>query len=499
MQRLQAPDVLPPAAEFRIYTLKGPVNSLRGNVISLTDDGVLSTLTTDLTWNGNTDALTGEILRVNGDFFPVVGNSAGSGCVIHVANLSAPALSPRPGPCSLTFTPGRGYWTDDSRQANWDQRLHVEPAVDLPFVRGVVQFIGAFNPDSRAVIARPGASRTVTTDQALFDAEGALTPGAMLCAGVVYPAYGHSLGNVLQVHILPQPGPAEARTLLEPAAGAEFVYYPGRRYEVRIASYPLLLAPGEGSAMAEVAVSCSDGQAYIPDDPRWSRRGTGELGGRPGNEGRLSVAATITAVKRSPPAAPANVPAAGAPIFAKPANFYGQAGYTLSWEAVAQTAGYAVYRCSGAALFDHDRRQRMNRKDFYATLVSEADVFADDPGFGAWLVGFDPSLSLHAMLSSVPDHLDAWRDWANHFYPALNDARIQELADRLGNEKSLQRVNRIPWPVQLTWIGLTGVGRVSTCTGCAPLTRRRTWAPGVRLIRRCMSSTSPHPLLPPLR
>ena len=105
----------------------------------------------------------------------------------------------------------------------------------------------------------------------------------------------------------------------------------------------------------------------------------------------------MLAVKRDAPAAPANVPVAGEPIFAAPANYYGQAKYTLEWEAVADVTGYAIYRCSGAALFDQDRTRR--QKD--------------------------------------------WA-WADEYYPTLTEVQIQELASRPANQVAFRRVNKDP-------------------------------------------------------
>ena len=444
-QRLQAPDVLPPAAEFRIYTAGGPINSLSGTVTQAIDQGSVTDLVTDINWKSAADDLAGEVLRVNNDFFSVLSNSAGPGCVIRVTNLANPALTPLPGPCSLAYTPGRTYWTDYIQTTNWNRRFSVIPAEEIPLVTGFIQSVSDFDPQASAVIARPGASRSVDTGQVLLDEENLLTPGVLVCDGVVFAAYGHSLGNNLLVHILPQPGPAEAAHLVEPPVGAAFSYYPGRKYEVRIPGFSLPLLPGSAQSNAQVAVSCSDGKAYIADNPYWSKPGKGGLGRRAGNEGALSRAASVTRIQYTPPAAPGNVPQAGAPIFAQPADYFGQARYTLSWEAVPQAAGYAVYRCSGAALFDHDRGQRAARQDYYASL-SDAAIFADDPGFDAWLAAYDPALSLAGLLASPDAHMDAWRSWAAHFYPTLSDTQVQPLANRAGSEKALRRVNTDPAP-----------------------------------------------------
>jgi hypothetical protein len=253
----------------------------------------------------------------------------------------------------------------------------------------------------------------------------------------VYLAYGHTLGRNVAVHIVPATAAANASSSIEPAVGATCTYYPGRQYELLVAGVSLPIAAGEAAAVAQVALSSSDGQAGVGDDPVWSRPARGGMGNRTGNESPLSAAATIQAIRRTLPAAVANVPAVPPdPIIASPANFYGQARYTLTWDAVSGVAGYAVYRTSGAALFDQDRRLRQTRKGAYST----GSVFADDPGFPAWLSAFDAALTEAALTDDVDQHLDAWRAWTARFYPTLSDTQIQTMAGLSGNEGAYRRV-----------------------------------------------------------
>jgi hypothetical protein len=443
---LQAPDVVAPHAEFRAYAVEGALNRLDGTVTAVTSRGGTSDLASDIDWPGAAGALAGESIRVNQSFFTIAGNTQGAGCIVTVANLTMPDRAPEPGPCSLTFSTGRSYWRDYREARQWQRRLHAEPVRDAPRVSGHVVVVEVVDPatlasDTATVFARPGATRTVTLDQALQDADGALLPGALLCDGVVYLAYGHSLGDALRIHLVPAVAPAASTSLIEPAVGAACDYYPGRRYEVRVPGLDLAIARGQAGAVAHIAMSCSDGQTQVEDDPIWSRPGRGGLGGRPGNESALSPAVMIRRIRRRAPAAVANVPAAPAePIFARPANYYGQARYTLSWEALPDAQGYAVYRCSGAALFDQDRALRQSRKGAYAS----GSVFADDPGFASWLAGFDPALTETEMVSDAARHLDAWRAWARRFYPGRSDGEVQAMAQRAGNEAAFRRLNQDP-------------------------------------------------------
>jgi len=432
--RMQAPDIVPPDAEFRIYSVMGELNVLSGQVSSVSVLGDTSDLSTDLVWSGASDALAGESIRVGGNFFTITGNTNGVNAVIQVKNLTSPSLVPQPGPCTIVFTRERRYWSDYTIPTRWENRLHVEPAAGAPLISGLVVKVEDYTG------TQPGPTRTVFTDQPLSDEDGVLTAGALLCEGVVYQAYSHSGRDRLKIHITPQHSPSDVSAVVEPPAGASFAYYPGRMYEVYIAGFELPVDPAKGTAYANLGVSCSDGKPYAADDPVWNQPGRGGLGSRPGNEGPVSLPSKVMVVWRETPAAPANVPAAAGSIFGSPANYYGQARYTLAWEAVSGASGYAVYRCAGSALFDHDRRQRQQRKGYYTAHA----VFADDPGFAAWLAEYDSSLTAADLLADPQAHRAAWRAWADRFYPPLSGAEIQDLANRSGNEKAFQRVNKEP-------------------------------------------------------
>ena len=436
--RLQAPDIAPPGAEFRIYVVMGELNTLTGSVRQVNDAGAASTLETDLTWSGAPDALAGESIRVGANFFEVNGSGSGEDCTILVNNLSAPDLAPEPGPCTLVLSPDRAYWRDYKISGSWEMRLHTVPAADIPIVTGEVVSVIDYQPNAAA---QPGATRTVITNQVLADADGMLIPGALLCDGIVYRAYGHAL-DPLEIHIAPYLSPTDSNLLIEPPAGAQFTYYPGKKYEALIADFTIPVDPAKGTASAHVALSCSDGNRRIADDPIWDAPGRGGLGSRPGNEGPLSNACRVMAVNRSSPAAPGNVPAADEPIFARPANFYGQAKYTLAWEPAADAAGYAVYRCSGATFCDHDLKQWREQNDYYA---NPDEAYADDLArLTAWLASYDPALTTGELLSDPEAHLEVWKAWGQAFYPGLTDAEIQARADRPGSEKAFSRVNTEP-------------------------------------------------------
>jgi hypothetical protein len=413
---LQAPDVAAPAGEFRAYFTSGALNRLDGQVTAVATSVPTSTVTTNINWTGAANALTGQSIRINQHFFKVRGHTTGANFRITVVNLSGPDVVPTPGPFSLSISADHAAWRDYRRAINWQRRIAVAPVVNAPRVTSQVRRVTAFDPAAAgAIVARPGATRTVTLANGLNDANGTLLPGVLVSDGVVYQAFGHTLGSILKVHIVPTAAPAANTTIVEPVVGAGCTYYPGRQYELRVAGLALPIAAGEGGAIANVAMSSSDG----------------------GNESSLSTAVCVRAIRRTLPSAIANVPNAPAdPIFAAPANYYGQARYTLTWPPVSDVAGYAVYRCSGAALFDQDRLLRQSRKGAYAT----GSVFADDPGFAAWLAAFDPNLTEAAMVNQSANHLDAWRAWAGRFYPTRTDLQVQALASLAGSEGAFRRI-----------------------------------------------------------
>ena len=87
MLRVQAPDIAPPAAEFRVYIVLGELNRWSGTVNATTAAGDKTVASTDLTWDGVADELVGESLRVGKNFFTVTGNSQGSGSLAHRQKL----------------------------------------------------------------------------------------------------------------------------------------------------------------------------------------------------------------------------------------------------------------------------------------------------------------------------------------------------------------------------------------------------------------------------
>jgi len=419
--RLQAPEV-ENGGEFRVYFREGELNVLTGVIVSVTASGDQLELQTDHFLLESSDNPVGEWLHLDGTYFEITAIDATGDLRYTVEMPAGLAEFPSPGPYRINATPARSYTIDYRDPANWRVREHVEPAQATSIVRGaltdVVEVLGS-------------STVHVTTDQVLDDNAGVFTPGVLISGGVVYQARAHDpsatpLTLTLQAQEIPSDPPSVPPAEVIPQTGAYFVYYPGQVYTVYLPGLTLSPSPAEPTAVGHIAVSTSDNLPYVPDE--WQLPPNQD---RPGNEGPVSPPRRIVAVQRTRPAAPGNVPAAGAdPIFAAPADFYGQARYTLAWEAVQDAASYAVYRCSGAALFDRDLALRKRGVAPY-----DADPFHDDPGFAAWLADAFPGMPAGALTD------EAWRVWAARFYPGLTDLDIQVLADLTDNAAAFSRVN----------------------------------------------------------
>ena len=176
----------------------------------------------------------------------ITGNTVGANCVIEVNNLTLPDLAPAAGPCTIVLNRERTYWVDYAVTTNWERRMHVEPVVETVVVHGTVTNVTtSVDPDSGAETA------TITTDQSL-DKNKLLTPGALLCDGLVYQAYAHVFGDQLKIKIISPLEPTTDQTN-RPRDNDPFVYYPGQKYEVFIEGFALAVDAGKGSAIANVA------------------------------------------------------------------------------------------------------------------------------------------------------------------------------------------------------------------------------------------------------
>ena len=67
-------------------------------------------------------------------------------------------------------------------------------------------------------------------------------------------------------------------------------------------------------------------------------------------------------------------------------------------------------------------------------------MFADDPGFAAWLADLDPALTEAEMLPTSTGTWTPGAPGAERFYPGLTDADVQAMAGLPGSEGAFRRV-----------------------------------------------------------
>ncbi|HKQ50377.1 MAG TPA: fibronectin type III domain-containing protein [Phycisphaerae bacterium] len=437
IQRMQAPDMeAGSSAEFRVYLQRGPLNSITGIVTSVTVGASTSVLRTDQTWGGTADALKGQWIRVGQNFFQVKGNTVGARFRITVANLKNPAVVSEPGRFALTLD--RSLAGDFRAPETWQERIHVESVADMPILSGRIDRVDAFSEQ--------GLLGLEPDSDLVLDEE--LTPGVLVVSGLIYRVIEHTDKLVVRPLRTPASDVAAPAAGASPKEGDEFTYFPGRKYEHYIDGFDLTPADGESTAIAHVGVSASDGKSHVPDDAKWA---SGSFGGRPGNESAVSVPGKAVNTRRGARAFFPDVDQAAGEewTYAEPADFYGNAHYTIEWPKQSGAEGYAVYRASGHALFTFDREQRRLRT---ATDYTDYE-FGDDPGFSDWKSENYPDLELDDAFTEVlttltnaraKEVLAFWRDWQARFYDELLPSKVEELAGKACNTGAFSRITQDP-------------------------------------------------------
>ena len=429
-RRIQAPQV-EPNGEFRVLLRRGDPNLLVGQVLTVRDHGTGSRLGTDLAWSGGAAALAGELLRLGGASFEITGNGTGPDAWVEVRHLTAPTRRPVTGPFTIRLSEAGGLATDLGNPLAFERRLHAEP-VGRP-LRHASRVVAA------AVASGNGA--TVILADPLPAGPAAPLPGCLVAGGIAFPVTRQTLGSSrLEVGAVVQ---ADGSSAL-PVAGRACTVWGGAAYRAWLPGVVLRPSGGEALALGLVAVTTSDGDATVPDDPAWSHPGRGSLGSRPGRESRASRTARVTAPRRTPPPAVAvtlpppqdgDIPADQA----EPADWYGRARYRLGFAPSPGAAGYRVLRASTAALFDRDRVQRQSGTGPYA-----GGPFDDDGASEAWLAEQYPSLTVADLVADLDTHpapaavQAAWRGWSAWYYPRLRNREVMELAERPGNEEAFR-------------------------------------------------------------
>lgn len=459
-RRLQAP-LVDGSGEFRVYLRRGDPNLVTGTVLEVDRDTDRSRLGTDLDWPGPAAALTGQLLRVGGGSYPILDHGSGARTWFDVAHLATPLRRPGTGAFTITVATGAPGFVGFGRPADFGRRAATVPP-------------GTAAPLTTTVRTRTPAgdgAELVLADRVAFDDAGrppdvtvTTVPGLLLSRGVGYPVTAQQNGStVLGVGAVSQPDGAQ----LLPAVGDACTVWSGTRYEVWLPGVRLEPGAGEAFATAFVAVTASDGDRAVADDPRWDAPGRGGLGGRPGREGPTGRAVRVAVPRRGPPPAlPVPRPPEGdiPSVMAEPADWYGRAHHLVALDPVAGVVGYRVLRASTAALFEHDRTLRRTGRDPYA-----GGPFLDDDASVAWLAEHHPTVSI-ADLTADPATLPgpvaadveaAWRDWSGWFYPGLSNRLLMELSDVDANQEVFQAAHSgtVPGPSYRDTLDGRGAGR----------------------------------------
>ena len=450
-RRVQAPRV-EPHGEFRVLLRRGDPDRLDGVVSGVRDLGAASRLDTDLRWDGPADALAGELLRQRGASFEITGNGTGPHAWVRVRQLAAPTRRPIAGGFTIRLV-GAGR-TDLGDPRAFDRRVCAEPVGRI--VRHTTRIASA---------VAAGDDRVDVTLADPLPPAAAGTVSGYLVSGAVAHRVTRQTPGAAAVEVLAGVQPDGSAVL--PAVGGAGTVWPGAVYRAWLPGCDLTPRGSEALAVSLVAVTTSDGDPSVADDPVWDRPGRGGLGGRPGRESRASPVARVSVPGRTAPAPVAvvlpaerdgDIPADRA----EPADWYGRARYTLAFPLVAGAAGYRVLRTGAAALFLRDRTQRQSGTGPYA-----AGPFDDGGASADWLAANYPALTeadLTANPATQPNPeavRAAWRGWTAWYYPRLLNKEVMALAERPGNEEAFRPAHdgTVPAPPWRDTIDGRGLGR----------------------------------------
>jgi hypothetical protein len=444
-----------PDGEFRVYLRRGDPNLVAGTVLTVTRNGDLSRLTTDLTWPGAADALAGCLLRTGRASYPIVAHAAGPAAWFDVADLAGPLQRPGPGPFTVRLTPGAGPYLDLTRARMFPLRIHAEPAGDLPLLTSRVLAAVSRDDTGTVTLADPLPPEFLTAQ-----------PGLLVCRGIGYPVLDQAAGRPdVEVRAAVQ---ADGSLAL-PAPDDTCTVWPSAAYRAWLPGVDLRPAPDEPLSLTLVAVSACDGDPAVADDPRWAQTGRGGLGGRPGREGPVALAAPVRVPHRTaPPPPPVDRPPDGdvPAVQADPADWYGRAHWTLTIDGPLGPGGYRVMRASVAALCALDQGLRQSRAAPYAGGPFGGPL--DDAAASvAWLAEHYPDLSPGDLTADPATLADpglvqaAWRDWAAWYYPALANRQLMELADLDTHQEAFLPAHpgTVPGPAYQDTLDGRGLGR----------------------------------------
>lgn len=428
-RRLRAPQV-EPSGEFRVYVRRGDPNAIEGHVTAVLPRPSSTRLETDLAWKGAPGGLVGEQVRLGRASFTVLAHGSGAHTWIEVSHPSVSGPRPGLGPFTIAVPAGAPGSVDLADPLSFQVRVHVAPVG--PLARVTTRVVG---------VVKHGLTASVTLEAPLPDAGGEPVPGRLVSRGIAFPVIAQTPGSrVVDVAAVVQPdGTAEL-----PGVDDACTLWAGARYSAWLPGVVMEPTPREAVARGLVAVSTSDGDPAVADDPVWSQPGRGGLGGRAGREGRTSRVTRVDVPHRTPPAAvvvvrppeqDGDIPADQA----EPADWYGRARYALAFDTVTNATGYRILRASTAALFDRDRILRQT-----AAAPYEGGPFDDGGASAAWLAENHPTVSVADLTTDLSEHPDplavlaAWRGWSAWFYLRLLNKEVMDLAEIEGNQEAFR-------------------------------------------------------------
>jgi hypothetical protein len=295
----------------------------------------------------------------------------------------------------------------------------------------------------------PSASLTLT---GVLDDGTAVTERFSVRPGPVDPAADVQPGGV--VATLPS-GPV-SRVVSNPGA---FVGHPA--YLVSGVSVPLtvrvpLRVPvGDGTALGEASVAVSRAGTFVPGeqivDPN-----TGDHRDEPSSND-VVFAAAQQLTPPSPPAVAEPVPTHTVHhLYYSPADYNGNASYTLPFDLSAglpAVSGYRLNRAPAHSLFLADIKRRgtagAGLLDNNPQIAGRSDLQNWIEALPAWLAAYNHSLPAPQQLTQASVLTDAagQRALIEHFYNGLLDDELRALADGPGNGAAFAQVNSVQVPV----------------------------------------------------
>ncbi|HEV7514753.1 MAG TPA: hypothetical protein VGR07_00495, partial [Thermoanaerobaculia bacterium] len=366
LQQLQALDT----REFRVYYRAGRWNALLGRVVSVaavvpvSGVSVESDVTLDFADSKAANAFAGTRLRVGNSDFLVVGSQAGAQLGLRVQNLGAGEdVLPKVGKlCTLALPEGHPLWIDPGVATNWALRLAIAPyepparVVYDPEKDSNGQLLTSENP------AFQNVHLAVTGPNVVFD------PGPKLAG--LQPWLDHlwlRTGSAEEAHRIVRYDDGthtitlEAAPALAPPFDAWVVGRPTREYDLFVPApdvglgEPFAPSYAEPSVYAQIGVSAADDKPHVADASQWPS----PLGGRTGNESRLSPSATVYRVLQATPAAP-DLADPSERRYATPADYHSRSYSTFRFVPVDHLKLH-VLRAVEDSLFQRDRRIRETR------------------------------------------------------------------------------------------------------------------------------------------